>query len=65
VEAIELETDRPLLAGKMKFTVAFVEAGPATDLTVFNEDIPRGIRLEDDHVGVGESLRKLAARVGA
>jgi uncharacterized protein YndB with AHSA1/START domain len=65
VEAIEFETDDPSLAGEMKLTVTFAEAGPATEVTILSEDIPRGIRLEDNQAGVTESLRKLAVLVEA
>jgi uncharacterized protein YndB with AHSA1/START domain len=65
VEAIEFETDDLSLAGEMKLTVTFAEAGPATEVSILSEGIPRGIRLEDNRAGVTESLRKLAALVEA
>jgi uncharacterized protein YndB with AHSA1/START domain len=61
VEAIEFETDDPALMGEMKMLVTLADAGPATEVTILSESIPKGIRLEDNQAGVTESLRRLAA----
>jgi hypothetical protein len=39
------------------------DADEGTEVTVFFEDIPQGIRLEDNELGSRQSLRKLAAFV--
>jgi uncharacterized protein YndB with AHSA1/START domain len=63
VEVITFESQRPELAGEMRIIASFVEAGGRTSLTVLCEDIPKGIRPEDNEAGWKQSLKKLAALV--
>jgi hypothetical protein len=48
----------------MKITTSFTDANEGTDITVLCEDIPEGIRPEDNEMGCKESLQKLAALLG-
>lgn len=59
----EFDSDNPDFAGAMRiiWTLKDIEAG--TDVTVLMEDIPNGIRLEDNELGSRQSLQKLAAYV--
>ena len=63
VQVFEFESDQPDMAGKMKITWTLADADGGTEVTVFFEDIPKGIRLEDNELGSKQSLRKLAAFV--
>src|SRR5207248_10785890 len=55
------ESDQPDFAGDMKITWTFADAPGGTQVTALCEDIPKGIRLEDNELGSKSSLRKLAA----
>jgi uncharacterized protein YndB with AHSA1/START domain len=59
----EFESEQPGMAGEMKITWSLADAEGGTEVTVFFEDIPEGIRLEDNETGSRETLRKLAAFV--
>jgi uncharacterized protein YndB with AHSA1/START domain len=61
VEVIEFESEDPGFAGEMKITTSLAEAGEATEVTILCQDIPGGIRPEDNAIGCKESLQKLAA----
>lgn len=61
VEVIEFESQDPAFAGEMRMIVSFADAEGGTEVTVVCEDIPRGIRVEDNELGCKESLQKLAA----
>jgi uncharacterized protein YndB with AHSA1/START domain len=63
VQVFEFESDQPDMAGKMKITWSLADADGGTRVTVHMEDIPKGIRLEDNELGSRQSLRKLAAFV--
>jgi uncharacterized protein YndB with AHSA1/START domain len=60
---VEFESDEPEFAGEMKLTWSFVDADGGTEVTVLCENIPRGIRPEDNEEGSRSSLEKLAAFV--
>ena len=47
----------------MRMTWSFADIGNGTEVTVLCEDIPAGIRLEDNELGSQQSLKKLAAYV--
>jgi hypothetical protein len=63
VELIEFESRDPKFAGEMKMTTTFTEAGKGTEVTVLCEDIPIGIRSEDNELGCRSSLQNLAKLV--
>src|SRR5713226_3955539 len=52
VEAIEFESQAPGFAGEMKMTTRLADAdGGGTDVTILCEDLPIGIRPEDNETG--------------
>lgn len=59
----EFEADDPDFAGEMRMTWTLIDADDGTDVTVLSEDIPKGIKLEDNELGSQQSLRKLAVYV--
>lgn len=61
VEGIEFESRDPRFAGEMKITTSFTDADGGTEVTVLCQDIPAGIRPEDNEMGSKQSLQKLAA----
>jgi uncharacterized protein YndB with AHSA1/START domain len=63
VQVVEFESEQPEFAGEMKLTWTLADIDGGTEVTVICEDIPKGIRLEDNEVGSRQSLRKLAALV--
>jgi len=60
---VAFESDQPEFAGVMTITWSLVEKDGATEVSVLFEDIPTGIRLEDNEEGSRQSLAKLAAFV--
>ena len=60
VEAIEFESRDPGFVGEMKITTSLADADEGTEVTVRCQDIPSGIRPEDNETGCRQSLRKLA-----
>jgi uncharacterized protein YndB with AHSA1/START domain len=63
VEVVEFESPDPAFAGEMRMTVSLADAAEGTEITILCEDIPKGIRPEDNEPGCKESLRKLAALI--
>ncbi len=63
VWVVEFDSPEPDFAGEMSVTWSFVGADGETEVTVRFDDIPKGIRLEDNEEGSRQSLRKLAAFV--
>lgn len=63
VQVFEFESDDPAFAGEMRMTWTLEDAEGGTEVTVLCEDIPAGIRLEDNEEGSRQSLKKLAAFV--
>jgi uncharacterized protein YndB with AHSA1/START domain len=61
VEVIEFESQDPAFAGEMRITVSLADTDGGTEITMLCQDIPKGIRLEDNELGCKESLQKLAA----
>jgi hypothetical protein len=61
VEVAVFESEDPAFAGEMKITAALADVEGGTELTMVCEDIPTGIRPEDNEQGCRESLDKLAA----
>jgi len=63
VEAIVFDTTDPAFAGEMTMIVTLEERGAATEVTMTFENIPSGIRPEDNDEGTRLSLEKLAQYV--
>ena len=63
VQAVEFESDDASMAGEMTITYTLADAGGGTDLVGFHENLPRGVRPEDNELGTRMSLDKLAALV--
>ncbi len=64
VQAIEFETADPDLQGEMRISYALAEATDGgTDLVGLHEDLPPGVRPEDNELGWSISIDKLARLV--
>jgi uncharacterized protein YndB with AHSA1/START domain len=63
VQVFTFDSEQPEFAGEMRMTWSFADADGGTNVTVLCENIPAGIRLEDNELGSRQSLRKLAAYV--
>ena len=63
VQVVEFESEQPDFAGEMRLTWTLADTDGGTEVTILCEDIPKGIRLEDNALGSQQSLRKLAAFV--
>ena len=61
VEVVEFESHDEAFAGEMRMTVSLADADGGTEITILCEDLPKGIRPEDNELGCKESLQKLAA----
>jgi hypothetical protein len=60
VQAIEFETDDPEFSGERSMTVRLTAVEAGTDVSLYYENVPAGIRPEDNQEGSRQSLRKLA-----
>lgn len=65
VWATEFESADPAFAGEMIVTTTLAPAGNGTKITIACENIPSGIRPEDNEAGCRSTLEKLAAFLGA
>ena len=63
VQVTEFASEQPEFAGEMRIIWTLADANGGTEVTVLMEDIPAGIRLEDNELGSRQSLKKLAAFV--
>jgi uncharacterized protein YndB with AHSA1/START domain len=63
VEAIEFDSRDPKFAGAMKMTTRLADADGGTEITILCQDLPPGIRPEDNEEGTRQALQKLAALV--
>jgi uncharacterized protein YndB with AHSA1/START domain len=63
VWVVEFESQDPSFAGEMTITFSLAEADGGTEVIVLCEDIPKGVRLEDNEMGCRSSLQNLAALV--
>lgn len=61
VEIVEFESEDPAFAGEMTITWTLADVGAGTEVSVLCEDIPAGVRPEDNETGSRSSLQKLAA----
>jgi uncharacterized protein YndB with AHSA1/START domain len=65
VEVVAFESADPRFAGEMTITTTLADAGSGTEVTMAFENMPSGVRPEDNDEGTRQSLRKLAALVEA
>ena len=63
VEAITFDSPDPTFAGEMTMVVTLEESDGGTEVTILFENIPPGIRPEDNDAGTRSSLEKLARYV--
>ena len=63
VEAITFDTEDPAFSGEMTMVVTFEDKDGGTEVTILFENIPPGIRPEDNDAGTRSSLEKLARYV--
>ena len=61
VWAVEFESSDPAFAGEMIMSTSLVPAGGGTKVTVLCENIPPGIRPQDNEAGCRSTLEKLAS----
>jgi Uncharacterized conserved protein len=62
IEAVSFVTGDPSLLGEMTLTVTFVEMSDGTEVTLLFQNLPRGLRPEDNDAGARMSLEQLARR---
>ena len=60
VEAITFESDDPAFAGEMTLTVTIDPAPDGANVTLLFENLPPGLRPEDNEAGSRQSLEQLA-----
>jgi uncharacterized protein YndB with AHSA1/START domain len=60
VWAIDFESADPAFAGEMMMSMTLAPAGSGTKVTILCENIPQGIRPEDNKAGCRSTLEKLA-----
>jgi len=63
VELIRFESSDPGFAGEMRMTTSLADAGQGTEVIVLCDDIPPGIRPEDNELGCRLALANLARLV--
>jgi uncharacterized protein YndB with AHSA1/START domain len=63
VEVVEFESPDLTFAGEMRITTTLTDIEEGTAITVLCEDIPAGIRAEDNKSGTEQALHKLAALI--
>jgi uncharacterized protein YndB with AHSA1/START domain len=63
IEMIAFESSDPQFDGEMKITTSLKDCAQGTEITILCQDIPVGIRAEDNAMGCQSSLQKLAARL--
>jgi uncharacterized protein YndB with AHSA1/START domain len=63
VQAIRFESADAAFAGEMVMTVTLEESGDGTAVTIAFENLPPGIRPEDNEAGTRSALAKLARYV--
>jgi uncharacterized protein YndB with AHSA1/START domain len=60
VQAISFDTEDPAFSEEMTMVVTFEDRDDGTEVTIMFENIPPGIRPEDNDAGTRLSLEKLA-----
>jgi uncharacterized protein YndB with AHSA1/START domain len=61
VEAVVLEADDTKFAGEMTLTTSLADIDGGTLVTMVHENLPAGIRPEDNELGTSMALSKLGA----
>jgi uncharacterized protein YndB with AHSA1/START domain len=64
VWAVRFESDDPAYAGEMLMTTTMEPTDGGSQITIACNDIPRGIRPEDNETGCRSTLNKLASFLG-
>jgi uncharacterized protein YndB with AHSA1/START domain len=62
VEAVNFVTSDPAFAGEMRMTATFNEVSGGTEVALVFENLPPGLRAEDNEAGSRLSLEQLARR---
>jgi uncharacterized protein YndB with AHSA1/START domain len=62
VEAVRFVTEDPALLGEMTLTVTLEELAGGTEVTLAFDELPPGLRPEDNDAGARMSLQQLARR---
>lgn len=62
VEAVRFVTADPTLSGEIMHTITFEEVPGGTEVTLLFENLPPGLRPEDNDAGARLSLEQLARR---
>ncbi|MCV3207860.1 SRPBCC domain-containing protein [Mesorhizobium sp. YC-39] len=62
VEAVSFVTSDPALLGEMTMTVTFEDMPGGTEVTLLFENLPSGLRAEDNDAGAQLSLEQLRRR---
>jgi uncharacterized protein YndB with AHSA1/START domain len=62
VEAVNFVTTDPAFFGEITMTVTFEEVSGGTEVTLVFENLPPGLRAEDNEAGSRLSLEQLARR---
>jgi uncharacterized protein YndB with AHSA1/START domain len=62
VEAVNFVTSDPALLGEMTMKVTFEDVSGGTEVTLLFENLPRGLRAEDNEAGARLSLEQLSRR---
>jgi uncharacterized protein YndB with AHSA1/START domain len=63
IQAITFDSKDPSFSGEMTMTVTLEDKNGGTEVTILFENIPTGIRPEDNYAGTRSSLEKLARYV--
>jgi uncharacterized protein YndB with AHSA1/START domain len=63
VQAITFDSSDPAFSGEMLMVVTFEAEGGGTRVSILFQDIPPGIRPEDNQAGTRSTLEKLARYV--
>jgi uncharacterized protein YndB with AHSA1/START domain len=62
VERVDFHTTDPAFLGEMTLVATFEEVSGGTDVTIVCENLPPGLRAEDNEAGSRSSLEQLARR---
>lgn len=63
LKAATFVAEDPAFSGEMRINVTFVERDGATEVTMAFENLPPGVRPEENDEGARQSLEKLARRL--
>ena len=65
VEAVRFVSDDPAFAGEMRITITLTPVSGGTEVAMTFDDLPPGLRPEDNDAGARASLAQLARRFEA